>query len=67
MPGNDKGGVSLDSVRNQIMSYEQQIKQYLDNLEAKVETYKFSVETTADGLTIDMALKATIHSKKKSK
>lgn len=45
------------------MSYESQIKEYLDNLEATVDTYKFSVEKHGDGLSIDMALRAAIHAK----
>ncbi|MDA4128994.1 MAG: hypothetical protein OK422_06035 [Thaumarchaeota archaeon] len=63
MPGNEKGAVSLDSVRNQILTYEHQIKEYLDKLEAKVDTYKFSVERHGEGLTIDIAFRATVHAK----
>jgi hypothetical protein len=65
MTRNEKGGghVSMDDVRNQISSYEHQIREYLDKLDATVEAYKFSVEKHGDGLTIDMSLRATIHSK----
>jgi hypothetical protein len=45
------------------MSYEHEIRKYLDKLEATVDTYKFSVEKHGDDLTIDMALKATMHVK----
>lgn len=45
------------------MSYEHQIREYLDKLEATVDTYKFSVEKHGEGLTIDMALRATIQVK----
>jgi hypothetical protein len=63
--GNGKGGgrVSLDGVRNEILGYEHQIKEYLDSLEAKVDNYKFSVERHGDGLTIDIAFKATVNAK----
>jgi len=65
MSKHEKDGdrVSLDNVRNQISSYEHEIREYLDKLDATVEAYKFSVEKHGDGLTIDMSLKATIHSK----
>jgi len=65
MSKHEKDGdhVSLDNVRNQISSYEHQIREYLDKLDATVEAYKFSVEKHGDGLTIDISLRATIHSK----
>jgi hypothetical protein len=65
MPRNEKEGghVSLDNVRNQISSYEHQIREYLDKLDATVDAYKFSVEKHGDGLTIDISLRATIQSK----
>jgi hypothetical protein len=60
----EEGHVSVDGVRHQLLSYENQIKEYLDKLEATVDNYKFSVEKHDEGLTIDMALRATIHVKK---
>jgi hypothetical protein len=60
---NEEAHLSVDGVRHQLMSYEHLIKEYLDKLEATVDTYKFSVEKHGEGLTIDMALKATIHVK----
>jgi hypothetical protein len=66
MSKNEKGGaVSLDNVRNQLLSYEHQIKEYLDKLEATVDTYKFSVEKHGEGLTVDIALRATVRPKAK--
>ena len=53
----------MDNVRNQISSYEHQIREYLDKLDATVDAYKFSVEKHGDGLTIDISLRATIQSK----
>ena len=65
MSRNEKGEghVSMDNVRNQISSYEHQIREYLDKLDATVDTYKFSVEKHGDGLTVDISLRATIQSK----
>jgi hypothetical protein len=59
----DKSEVSLENVRHQLMSYERQLKELLDKLEATVETYKFSVEKQGEGLILDMALKASVHVK----
>lgn len=55
--------MSIDNVRTQISSYERQIREYLDKLDATVDAYKFSVEKHGDGLTIDISLRATIQSK----
>jgi hypothetical protein len=59
----DEAHVSIDSVRNQITSYEHKIREYLEKLDANVEAYKFSVEKAGDGLVIDISFRATIHSK----
>jgi hypothetical protein len=59
----DVDHLSMDNVRNQISSYEHQIREYLDKLDATVETYKFSVEKQGDGLIMDISLRATLHSK----
>jgi len=58
-----KLGESLEDVRHQLGAYEDQIKQYLENIEAHVDGYKFSVEKQGDTLVIDMALKAKIQLK----
>jgi hypothetical protein len=55
--------ISVDNVKHQLVSYEHEIRKYLDKLEATVDTYKVSVEKHDNDLTIDMALKATIHVK----
>jgi hypothetical protein len=64
MPHSDKGGKklgeNLDDVKGRLLAYENQIKDYLDNIEAHVEGYKFSVERQGDALLIDIALKAKI-------
>jgi len=53
---------SMDAVKHQLMTYGNQIQEYLSNIDAKVENYKFSVEKTENGLSIDCQFKATLQS-----
>jgi hypothetical protein len=53
---------SMDSVKNQLMTYGSQIQEYLGKIDAKVENYKFSIEKTDSGLSIDCHFRATIQS-----
>ncbi len=53
-------GVSIDSVRERVLAFEHEIKQYLDHLNANVEYYKFSVEKQGEGLTVEASVKATV-------
>jgi len=53
---------SVESVKNQLASYGNQIQQYLSSVDAKVENYKFVVEKTANGLSIDCQFKAILTS-----
>lgn len=53
---------SLDDAKQQLTAYGQQIQEYLGNIDAKVDTYKFSVEKMENGLMVDIAFKATIQS-----
>ncbi len=57
----------VESIGERLQSYEHRIRNYLENLEANVEYYKFSVEKHGDGVEIDVAVKATIHPKPKPK
>ena len=54
---------SLDGVRQQLLSYGNQIQEYLTKVDAKVDTYKLSIEKHSDGLSLDFAFRATIHRK----
>ena len=54
---------SLENVRERILAYESEIKQYLEHLNANVEYYKFSVEKHGDGVTVEVSVKATIREK----
>ena len=51
---------SMDNVQRQLMSYGSQIQDMLGNYQADIDDYKFSIEKKGDGLSIDVALKATI-------
>jgi hypothetical protein len=53
-------GQSIDSIRTQLSSYGNQIQEYLKNVNAQVEDYKFSIEKRDNGLSIDIEFKATI-------
>ncbi len=53
---------SMDSVKGQLMTYGSQIQEYLAKVDAKVENYKFSVEKTEGGLSIDCQFRATLQS-----
>ena len=56
---------SLENVRERILAYENEIKEYLDHLDANVEYYKFSVEKHGDGVTVEVSVKATVRPKSK--
>ena len=53
---------SMENVKSQLISYGNQIQEYLGKIDAKVENYKFSIEKTDGGLSIDCHFKATIQS-----
>jgi hypothetical protein len=55
---------SLDSVRKQLVIYGDEIQEYLGKVDAKVGSWKFSIEKQDEGLIVDVALRATIHPKK---
>lgn len=57
---------SLDNVRERILAYEHEIKSYLEQLDANVEYYKFSVEKHGDGVTVEVSVKATVRPKAKA-
>jgi conjugal transfer/entry exclusion protein len=56
-------GQSLDSIRNQLTTYGSQIQEYLKNVNANVEDYKFSIEKKENGLSVDIEFKASIQGK----
>lgn len=56
----EKASQTMSNVRDQIATYGSQIQDYLNNINANFETYKFNVEKIDNGLSIEIALKATI-------
>jgi hypothetical protein len=54
---------NLDNMRQQLLAYENQIKEYLDKVNANIDSYKFSVEKDGDGIMIDVAMRASIQPK----
>jgi hypothetical protein len=60
----EKVSQSLDDARAQLVSYGNQIQEYLGEIDAKVETYKFSIEKQDEGLSVDIAFRATVRPKK---
>jgi hypothetical protein len=58
---------SLDAVKQQLLDYANQIREYLNRVDAKVDGYKCSIEKQEDGLTIDIGFRATIHPKGSTK
>lgn len=57
----EKLNESLDSVKLQLLSYGSQIQEYLGKVDASIDGYKFSIEKQGDGLSIDIAFRATVH------
>ncbi len=57
-------GQSIDSIRKQLSDYGNQIQEYLKNVNAMVEDYKFSIEKKDNGLSIDVEFKASIQGTK---
>jgi hypothetical protein len=55
---------SLDTVRKQLVTYGDEIQEYLGKVDAKVDAWKFSIEKQNEGLTVDIAFRATIHPKR---
>ena len=51
--------VSTDG-KNQLINYWAKFQEYLTKIDAKVENYKFSIEKTDSGLSLDCYFKATI-------
>ena len=53
-------GQSIDSIKTQLSTYGTQIQEYLKNVNATVENYKFSIEKKDNGLAIDIEFRATV-------
>jgi hypothetical protein len=62
MENNEKKPISinLEDARARLASFGTQIQEYLGKADAKIETYKFSVEKTDAGIVVDATFKATL-------
>jgi hypothetical protein len=62
---NSRSGDNLEGMGGQIRSYERQLKEYLEKIDASVDSYNFSIEKAGDGITIELGLRATIRPKRR--
>jgi hypothetical protein len=56
----EKTDTSMDAIMNHLNNYGNQLREYLDHVEAKVEGYKFAVEKKENGVTIDASFRAFV-------
>jgi len=61
-------GESVDSepkvgVKQHLSNYSNQVQDYLDKVDAKIDGFKFTLEKHGEGLTIDLSFRATLHPK----
>jgi len=61
--GEEEHPVSLSHVRQQILSYGDELHSFLEHVHADVETYKFTVEKHAEGVEVEIHFKALIRTK----
>ncbi len=59
----EESHISIEDIRNQMVTYGSEIQQYLKNVDAHVDGYKFSVEKQGDGLEVEVQFKANIRPK----
>ncbi len=59
----EKINESMDKAKQQLMTYGNQIQEYLGQIDAKIDSYKFSIEKKDEGLSIDIAFRATVSPK----
>jgi len=63
----EKLNESLESVKEQLLTYGIQIQEYLGKVDANIDGYKFSIEKQGDGLLIDIAFRAMVHPRTSTK
>lgn len=56
----------LEGVGDQLTTYARQLKGYLENLDAKIDSYRFSIQKEDEGMTIELNLRTTIRPKRKA-
>jgi hypothetical protein len=55
-----RSDTSMDAIMGHLNTFGNQMRDYLNNVEAKVEGYKFAVEKKENGVTIDASFKAFV-------
>ncbi len=60
---NQKMNESLENIQNQLSAYGTQIRDYLNNMEADILGYRFTVEKVDNVLSVDDLFKAIIRTK----
>jgi len=56
----EKTNPSMDAIVSHLNSYGNQLRDYLDNVDARVEGYRFAVEKNENGVSIDVSFKAFV-------
>jgi len=51
---------SMDAIVSHLNSYGNQLRDYLNHVDARVEGYRFAVEKKENGVTIDVSFKAFV-------
>ncbi len=60
----EKVSTSIDTIKEQISNYGNEIQKYLESVDASIEDYKFSVaKSSKGGFVIEVALKVSINPK----
>lgn len=62
----EEGRFNLESARKQVVQFGRQMEDYLNNIEADIESYKFSVEKREEGAELEVEFKVLIRPKTKT-
>jgi hypothetical protein len=54
---------SPDDIKNQLATYAAEIQEFLRNVNANVEDYKFSIKKSENGMSVDIAFKANVENR----
>lgn len=57
---------TLKNVRSQMLTFGNEVHEYLEHVRADVENYKVSVEKHGEGIEIEVQFKAYIHPQKQA-
>jgi len=54
---------SVGGVKQHLTNVGNQVQDYLDKVDAKIDGFKFTLEKHGEGLTVDLSFRATLHPK----